>query len=253
MQGSTIFLIVIIIALVIALIYTIAFLENKVVAAFVEGFCLVLTVFGLINDLNLLPKTEQVSKTEQESTSISTYISNPFSGLHTNDTIECGYYNNESIRWKVVDTNGNRAFLLAEQAIACRPYNTEFTDTTWASSDLRAWLNYDFINAAFDSEIISYIADTTVVTYRSNDTVDKIFILSLEEVEQYCPSASSRKVKAVAAARSKSECDQYWLRTPGRYMDYTMCVKSDGSIVKKGYEVTNPQVNVRPAMWVYTD
>ena len=64
---------------------------------------------------------------------------------------------------------------------------------TWEDCALRAWLNDDFLNAAFTEAEQEHIAVTNVVnednpifgTPGGNDTSDKIWLLSLGDIEKY--------------------------------------------------------------------
>ena len=73
------------------------------------------------------------------------------------------------------------------------PYNEERTDITWEHSSIRRFLNEDFFSAAFTAEEQRLIQTTTVVnsdnpihgTEGGSDTLDKVYLLSLEEVMRY--------------------------------------------------------------------
>lgn len=96
----------------------------------------------------------------------------------------------ESIEWIVLSNNGSELFVLSKYALDWQFYNEEYGAVTWENCTLREWLNDDFYNAAFSSSEKSMIKTTYVVnndnreygTEGGNDTWDKIFLLSLEEV-----------------------------------------------------------------------
>lgn len=95
----------------------------------------------------------------------------------------------EPIKWRVLSVDGNDAFLLADQNLDSQPYNEIGKDVTWETCTLRKWLNSDFLNNAFDSSEQAAIMDTIVVnednpfygTEGGNDTVDKVYLLSIAE------------------------------------------------------------------------
>ena len=117
------------------------------------------------------------------------------------------YFKYEPIKWRVLNRNGNDAFLLADVALDDQKYNTNFgdvTDVTWETSSLRSWLNgygasvnqpkidyrrKNFINSAFTSTQRSAIKTTSVVNNNNTNygagcgnTSDKVFLLSISEV-----------------------------------------------------------------------
>ena len=111
----------------------------------------------------------------------------------------------EPIKWRVLSVDGDDAFLLADQNLVAKEYNTSSNDVTWENCTLRSWLNgYDdsfnadgidysennFLDDAFSEEEQSLIMETEVVnkdnpyygTEGGRDTKDKIYLLSIEEV-----------------------------------------------------------------------
>ena len=117
------------------------------------------------------------------------------------------YFKYEPIKWRVLNRNGNDAFLLADVALDDQKYNTNFgdvTDVTWETSSMRSWLNgygasvnqpkidyrrKNFINSAFTSTQRSAIKTTSVVNNNNTNygagcgnTSDKVFLLSISEV-----------------------------------------------------------------------
>ncbi|MCR5282139.1 MAG: DUF6273 domain-containing protein [Lachnospiraceae bacterium] len=98
------------------------------------------------------------------------------------------------IEWRVLSVNddGTDAFLLAEWLLEPRPFhNTASTAITWKDSDLRRWLNEDFLKTAFSEEEKKLIRTTTVRTEtrtegeKPEETLDQIFLLS--QAEAYAP------------------------------------------------------------------
>ena len=123
------------------------------------------------------------------------------------------YFIYEPIKWRVLDVNGNDAFLLSDKSLDSQRYNTSYLDVTWEMSTIRSWLNgYDssenksgvdyssknFIGSAFTTSECSAIKTTNVIndkniTYDTPagvDTSDKIFLLSENEIYNSDSSAS---------------------------------------------------------------
>ncbi len=127
--------------------------------------------------------------------------------LRVGDTFTYGLYEQdnsdsngkEPIEWIVLERNGNRIFAVSKYVIECRPYHSLDAAVTWETSELRAWLNDEFYNAAFSNNEKRTIAYTIVkadkhmrfATDPGNDTEDKVFVLSLEEANTYSDSVQS--------------------------------------------------------------
>ena len=100
------------------------------------------------------------------------------------------------------DEENGRALLVSKYIIDAKYYNEEGGDVTWETSSIRKWLNNDFYNKAFDekekeliietllhtndeSGIRAYTVDEKYYTIGGNDTKDKIFLLSTDEIKKY--------------------------------------------------------------------
>lgn len=115
------------------------------------------------------------------------------------------YFKYEPIKWRVLNRNGDDAFLLADVALDNQQYNTNNIGTTWEKSSIRSWLNgyraevnepktdyssENFINTAFttaeqdDISIANVKGDGDVFNEIAggSDTSDKVFLLSISEV-----------------------------------------------------------------------
>ena len=166
-------------------------------------------------------------------------------------------YEKKEIEWVVLKTEGNKALVISKYALDQKPYHDTKTEITWDKSTLRKWLNEEFYLAAFSRAHQSLISDTEVIntvtgnsenypTTAGETTIDKVFILSKDEITTYFPSESSRRW---AALYSSSRSDA-WLRGPGMYTNQNaICIDDDGEISSIGTSV-NTFAFVRPAMWI---
>ena len=186
----------------------------------------------------------------------------------------------EAIEWTVLDKDGMSLLLISKQALDCQQYNTSYTDVTWESCSLRKWMNGTFLNKAFNAEEQAQIQNTTVSADESpkyntnpgNATTDKVFLLSINEVEKYFNSYEARKCAptAYAKAQGADTSDSYkatehyktasgaatccwWLRSPGSYQTSAANVNLEGSVHYFGYSVDVDYVAVRPALWINLD
>lgn len=171
----------------------------------------------------------------------------------------------KSVKWRVLEKEGDGILLITEECIASRMYNDTEKEVTWGTCTLRTWLNDDFINSTFSDKEKALIV-TTNVTNESEygkvgkNTKDKIFLLSKEEAEKYFVSDKSRATgwDSVGGLTLDDNVPAWWLRTPGVFGNDTVCVvEYDGSINMLGDNVTSNDVygykyvgGVRPAMWI---
>ena len=108
---------------------------------------------------------------------------------------------NSPIEWLVLESDRETALLISRYALDCKPYNTEFVDTTWEQCTLRGWLNNAFYNRAFSTEEKQYILQSDVSadknpeysTNPGNATKDNVFLLSIVEANKYFKSDDARK------------------------------------------------------------
>lgn len=175
----------------------------------------------------------------------------------------------EPLIWTVLDVEDGRALLLCANAIDCIPYNEQKTSCTWATCTLRKWLKESFYNVAFSNEEQKQIALTKVKassnpyysTYPGEDTDDYVFLLSVDEVNQYFSNNIDRRcVPSNYAISSKDGFRNndlgtcwWWLRTPGITSLDACSINSDGTIDTDDGTVDSVKGCVRPAMWIYTE
>lgn len=184
------------------------------------------------------------------------------------------YFKYEPIKWRVLNRNGNNAFLLADVALDDQPYNTNYTDITWKTSSIRSWLNgygasvnqprtdysrKNFIDTAFTASQKNAIYTTNVVnnnninfgTAGGVNTSDKIFLLSESEVDNTSTAAKYGFVKGYVDSDviRRNYCSTYayamglyrdkrrvnwWLRSPGEESKSAALVEESGWVNSAG-------------------
>jgi uncharacterized repeat protein (TIGR02543 family) len=139
-------------------------------------------------------------------------------GNLTDGSMWDGYYDVQPIAWKVLENADGELFLLAKDAIDCKPYHAEGESVTWDTSTARSWLNgygasenlgtngwrdgnegvdftasdKNFLGVAFTAEEQGFIAQTDVDNTNKppydidgmdsgNATRDRVFYLSIDE------------------------------------------------------------------------
>ena len=95
-----------------------------------------------------------------------------------------------------------------------------------------------------------------VILHRGgNDTDDKVFLLSMDEVQTYLirfdriTAPTPFAVRNGAYQSDSGKC-WWWLRSPGRSSDYAANVFYDGNLDDRGSHVHDDSNAVCPALWV---
>ena len=176
----------------------------------------------------------------------------------------------EPIQWKVLAKDGDRVLAVSRYILDCRRYDEERREVTWETCTLRAWLNGEFLDSAFRPEELGLIPLSRVPadpnpqfsTDPGADTEDRLFLLSIREVEEYLPTDERRICRPTDYAKARGAdpnaetgAASWWVRTPGAY--YNTCaarissfgyIDYIGSLVNCGN--TEVHHSVRPALWI---
>jgi len=182
--------------------------------------------------------------------------------------------------WRVLDVQDGKALVLSEKVVSKTWYypDTYVPLKTWEESSLRLYLNEEFFDSVFSAEEKERILKTSVAnndnpwydTTGGNDTEDKVFVLSLEEVLHYTGSIDELKNVRKAtyfisdqhnaqrvAETPDGDAAWWWLRTTGAYeylchvnFSHATVVLANGSVSVFGDMVGNEFGGVRPAMWI---
>ena len=175
----------------------------------------------------------------------------------------------EPIGWIILETDGKSAKLLSRYGLTAKAFDDNGGwSVTWESCTLRAWLNNEFLNSAFTDEEQRLLETVTVeAEYNqftdTNDTRDKVFVLTAEEAERYfitddkricIPTGKAIREGAVHGGIHGPGC-WWWLRTPSISMpNFVYVVDTDGSFDDDGFPVTtfrendNGNIVVRPVI-----
>lgn len=269
--------------------------KNKKVLSICLAVVLLIALFYGITGITVLEAKaaeEFVINNPRMENGVSTWDCIYFGSYWQNDTNGDGVADEkddkEPIKWRVLSTGVDEAFLLAENGLDCKQYNETFEDVTWENCTLRRWLNDTFFNTAFSSREQKAITTTYViddnVTYldarRGENTNDKIFLLSTPEVTSWnygfwsnLTLSETRTCKPTNYAKQKGAFSQkftphnpvtwnlgnggWWLRTSGCLGGCAAAIMSDGyantarstdKFVLGVYGVNLDNVTIRPAM-----
>ncbi|MCL2841965.1 MAG: DUF6273 domain-containing protein [Oscillospiraceae bacterium] len=165
---------------------------------------------------------------------------------------------------------GECVLLLAEHSFDDCHYHALSKKVTWESSYMRQHLNTVFLNEfdAYDQEYIlptrnDNPANPWFGTDGGNDTLDRVFLLSIQEVFHYFGGSRKKVIKKSdhwiddrhnvnrIATDYDGMAKGWWLRSPGRAGNLAACVCEDGRLWLNGWGVRCSLVSgIRPALWL---
>ena len=179
------------------------------------------------------------------------------------------------LEWKILANDGKRVLLITKTPLDERPFHESKCAIDWSRSTIRKWLNNDFLNI-FNPDEKARILETELNTPDnaqfnipgSGRTTDKVFLLSVEEVERYLPHKSDRYGKAIQLyanahpdfvitadsvdnniyTKSMIGNCNYWLRSPGSQNNCACMINFTGEIAQ--YGIVNGKIPIRPAMYI---
>ena len=163
------------------------------------------------------------------------------------NTVAFGQWNGQPIFWRVLERRGKLRLLHAAQLVTQRAYNDQRVDVNWSRCSLRQWLGHDFIEQAFTREERSQLVASPIQAAENPDystpgcpdSMDKVFIFGVDELQKYYPADSDRALG-----------DWWWARTPGNNLVSAVGVYPDGSLYIPGININYGDGGVRPAMWI---
>jgi hypothetical protein len=154
------------------------------------------------------------------------------------------------LQWRVLTEEGDRTLVISEDIVEIRAYHGSREAITWENSDIRNYLNGEFLNR-FSDEEQALIFDTLVIntenheygTDGGNDTIDRVFLLSIDEANRYFFGDSDR------IARWQDASYLWLLRSPGENPTRVAIVIHGGRITNDSSANSNIY-GIRPALWL---
>ena len=205
-------------------------------------------------------------------------VADPYTSGYTfsnNSSVTSGntyYFKVEPIRWRILSESNGKAFIFCDSMLVNHYYHHTSSSTTidgqtvyannYANSDIRAWLNDEFYKTAF-GDLQQALIQTTEVDnsaqstdsssnrYACENTFDKVFLLSYDEItdSKYFASHSERIVElndyALAnGAWTNYEGDFfYWLRSPSSGNSVQVCDVIQDKVQPSGFGSVNDSVS----------
>lgn len=163
------------------------------------------------------------------------------------------YFKVEPIKWRILSEDNGTALILCDSAIETKRFDDN--SNNYKESEIRAWLNNEFLITAFNTLQQQIILTTTVDNsvestgysenkYACEDTLDKVFLLSYKEATNISYGLYEYKNRQMQtsdyarANRAHMDTDRncygnalWWLRSPEcNYVYYARNVDCDGDI-----------------------
>ena len=177
----------------------------------------------------------------------------------------------EEIEWIVLREEEGASLLISRFGLEVLPYHETYGDITWEECSLRAWLNGEFLSAAFTEgerkAILLHETDNGPAqncagygTDGGRDTRDLVFLLSYAEAEAYFPDDAARQCSPTAYALSRGAHHVmhagrlrglWWLRSPGN-CQYRVSVVYSGGMLNYTY-ASKASGCVRPVILADTE
>jgi len=160
--------------------------------------------------------------------------------------------------WVVIKQEDGRQLCITKEIIEVRKFHEEETPVSWAKSDLRAYLNDEFYESVFKADK-SKNAVRPLPTSNANGSIDfpngvtgtgsaatkdSVFLLSYEEAEACFISDAAR------TAAYDGYGQNWWLRSPGDYLNNFANVDGIGQVLYSSSNVHTEGLGVRPAIWI---
>lgn len=194
------------------------------------------------------------------------------------------YFRWEPVKWRVLESDGTSALVVADVALDDQRYNETYTDVTWETCTLRGWLNGEFwgdcLTAAQQGAVVEQaLANDDNIDYGTPggaETTDSVFLLAESDVwsggsatrhgfaTAYGTHDEARRCKTSDYAHamgtwtwnststsSLGNC-YWWLRSPGYSARYAAFVLDGAHVNRYGRSVDIGYCAVRPALRIST-
>ncbi len=188
--------------------------------------------------------------------------------------------------WQILDIKEDAMLLITKEIIEQRDYHTKKEAVTWENSEIRNFLNTEFLERFSESEAERIIpvlhknpGNPWYGSEGGSDTRDKVFLLSLDECVRSYFGDSSRLLDNPKPNQRywfdrKDENNSkrmapfmgggwwWWTRTPGKNNKVAVYIHGDGNIGIQGNGICKTSFNtlhsrtqsneggLRPALWI---
>ena len=198
--------------------------------------------------------------------------SDPIASAAVGDEINFGTYEQdndpengeENITWRVLEREDNKLFVVSKYVLDSASYDDFCSDSIWRNTGMRQKLNGSFYTTAFSEEEQKLICDAYVLSedtwgQKKDDdiSVEKVFLLSQYEVQNYFSSDDDRAALATEyAAANGARTDEHnravwWTRSVVFENDQGAVYENGDNSAERGGH-SGDRFGIRPAMWIDT-
>lgn len=169
----------------------------------------------------------------------------------------------EEIDWIIYRIDGENVFLISQVSLFAHAHYERPVEITYETSRIRAYLNNGFVKQAFTAAERALLKPCFVSADKNpnypgvspgRSFSDKVFILSVSEINEFFPTPSSRLCRTSRTAEAggvfvaENGFSPWWTRTPGSDNTKMTLARSDGSFNMEGRLVDVDAFGVRPAI-----
>lgn len=189
-----------------------------------------------------------------------------YTDIKVGDIIEFGHYEQdndlsngaEPIEWIALEVSDSTATLISHYGLEALTFNNYVSSNpSWENSTIRKWLNYDFLESAFDIDERWLIkTNRTTYTAGSNNTDDRVYLLNEYELESLIGKINDRQLTPTDFVKAKGlDTDEnghvsWWLRSTGSSYSI-LAVYPKGLINSDGLYASWRKAAVRPVIQIY--
>ena len=176
------------------------------------------------------------------------------------------------IEWQVMEVEEERVLVLARHILEARPYGMSPEPTCWETSDLRRWLNEEFLPQAFSEAEIGRILGEAELPEAGMDAFlwqmfgmytttggirERVFVPMVEDMARWYPQEAESamfyhgaEAEATLWAQEQGATEGcWWLRESMQQAAMAYICSPCASVGVSAISETNLQ-GVRPAMWL---
>lgn len=152
----------------------------------------------------------------------------------------------EPVEWRVLEVRDGKALMISEYLLDARKYDSQSNE--WENSELRAWLNNEFLNKAFSPEEREKL---------NGIEGDKVSLLTKSESRKYFSANNDRMGITTSYARKNGanysggdNSGWWWLRSPAFHGCNASIVLDSGCVYDYGNVIGYIHGCVRPVVLV---
>jgi len=160
-------------------------------------------------------------------------------------TITFGKWNNKPIEWDILKEDDFCQLIITKDRIGDGMRFSSRDDNQWKNSEIRQFLNGEFLNQAFTNEEKKKIVN--VYLANPNATKDNVFLLDFDEAN----SLVSRNWYEKSCNNDRCK-NCWWYRNPTRYDGYLYCGYPSICYNSTNSSCGKPNVyhHIRPALYL---